>query len=115
MGCDETLFTVGYSSHALGWLQTTATRFDRKGVVMRGEPTTQEEPMTREELDAFSHKLEVFTDSLTPKERALLLQVLMRAGADEPEDVEAHEMTHCALAAAALALHLEWRRHPPIL
>ncbi len=80
---------------------------------MSGEITTQEEPMTREELDAFSRKLESFTDSLTPKERALLLQVLMRAGAQDPEDVEGHEMGRRALGAAALALQIEWTRHPP--
>ena len=70
---------------------------------MSGALATQEEPMTREELDAFSRKLESFTDSLTPKERALLLQVLMRAGEQDPEDVQAHEMGRRSLAAAALA------------
>jgi hypothetical protein len=80
---------------------------------MSGELTTQEHSMTLEELDAFSQKLEVFTDGLTPKERALLLQVLMRAGADDPEDVEAHEMKRWSLGAAALALETEWRQHAP--
>jgi hypothetical protein len=80
---------------------------------MSGELTTQEHSMTREELDAFSQKLELFTDGLTPKERALLLQVLMRAGADDPEDVEAHEMRRWSLAAAALTLEMEWKQHSP--
>lgn len=80
---------------------------------MSGELATQEEPMTREELDAFSRKLESFTDSLTPKERALLLQVLMRAGEQDPEDVQAHEMGRRSLAAAALALYTEWAKQPP--
>lgn len=80
---------------------------------MSGELTTQEDSMTREELDAFSRKLESFTDSLTPKERALLLQVLMRAEAQDPEDVEGHEMGRRALGAAALALHVDWVKHPP--
>lgn len=82
---------------------------------MSGELTTQEHSMTRQELEAFSRKLEDFTDGLTPKERALLLQVLMRAGADDPEDVEAHEMRRWSLAAAALALQMEWTHHPPSL
>ena len=82
---------------------------------MSGELTAPEQSMTREELDAFSRKLEAFTDGLTTKERALLLQVLMRAGADDPEDVEAHEMKRWSLAVAALALKMEWEQHPPIL
>jgi len=84
-----------------------------RGEAMSSELTTQEESMTREELDAFSRKLEAFTDSLTPKERALLLQVLMRAGAQDPEDVEAHEMGRRSLGAAALALHLQLTQFLP--
>jgi hypothetical protein len=80
---------------------------------MSGEAPTQEEHMTREELERFSRKLEAFTDSLTPKERALLLQVLMRAGAEDREDVEAHALSPSRLAAAALALHARWSKGPP--
>jgi hypothetical protein len=82
---------------------------------MSGELTARKEPMTREELDAFSRKLEDFTDGLTPKERALLLQVLMRADTENPEDVEAHEMGRRSLAAAALALRTQWMEHPPLV
>lgn len=80
---------------------------------MSGELTTRDEPMTREELDNFSHKLEVFTDGLTSKERALLLQVLMRASAEDADDVEAHAMRRMSLAAAALALQVRWSKQPP--
>lgn len=67
---------------------------------MYGEPTGRAGSMTREELDAFTRKLEAFTDSLTPKERALLLQVLLRAGAGEREDVEAHARSDPGLVTA---------------
>ena len=80
---------------------------------MSGEATTQEEHMTGEELETFTRKLEAFTDSLTPKERALLLQVLIRAGDEDEEDVEAHALSPAALAAAAFALHARWSKQPP--
>jgi hypothetical protein len=79
---------------------------------MSDELATGEEPMTREELDSFTRKLEAFTDDLTPKERALLLQVLMRAGS---EDVEAHAFRRTSLGAAALALEMSWSKQPPRL
>jgi hypothetical protein len=80
---------------------------------MSNELTIGDEPMSREELDSFTRKLEAFTDDLTPKERALLLQVLMRAGSEDTEDVEAHALTRMSLGAAALALHLRWSKQPP--
>lgn len=80
---------------------------------MSGEITTRQEPMSREELDDFSRKLEAFTDGLTPKERALLLQVLVRAGAESTEDVEAHALRRMSLGAAAVALHTRWSKQPP--
>jgi hypothetical protein len=80
---------------------------------MSGEATTREEHMTGKELEAFTHKLEAFTDSLTPKERALLLQVLIRASAEDAEDVEAHELSPRSLAAAAIALYARWSKQPP--
>lgn len=79
---------------------------------MSGELTTREEPMTREELDSFSRKLEAFVDGLTPKERALLLQVLTRAGGEEMEDVEGHSLGRLSLAAAGLALRTCWSTQP---
>jgi hypothetical protein len=79
---------------------------------MSDEVATGEESMTREELDSFTRKLEAFTDELTPKERALLLQVLMRAG---NEDVEAHALSRVSLGAAALALELRWSKRPSTL
>ncbi len=80
---------------------------------MNDNSSRQIEPMTREELDSFSRKLEQFTDGLTSKERALLLQVLMRAGAEDTEDVEAHALAGLSLGAAALALHARWVHQPP--
>ena len=80
---------------------------------MSGELTTREDPMTREELDTFSQKLEAFTDGLTAKERALLLQVLMRAGTEDIEDAEAHALGRMSLGAAGLALHVRWSKQPP--
>jgi hypothetical protein len=80
---------------------------------MRDELTTGEEPMTRDELDSFTRKLEAFSDGLTPKERSLLLQVLMRAGSEDMEDVEAHALSWMSVGAAALALHLRWSKQPP--
>ena len=78
---------------------------------MSGDATTLEDFMTREELDAFSRKLEAFTEALTAKERDVLLQVLVRASADEIDDVEGHDFRRLTLGAAALALWARWAAH----
>lgn len=80
---------------------------------MSGQLGTRDEPMSREELDTFTRKLEEFTDSLTPKERSLLLAVLIRADVTEGDDVEAHALGNIQLAAAALALRSHRVRFPP--
>jgi hypothetical protein len=109
-----TSFTVTHAGDTLVWWQDTTRKYSgRKGETMSGEATTQEEHMTGEELETFTRKLEAFTESLTAKERALLLQVLIRAGAEDAEDVEAHALSPRSLAAAALALQARWAKQPP--
>ena len=75
---------------------------------MSGDLASLEDFMTREELDTFSRKLEAFTEALTAKERDILLQVLVRASADEVDDVEGHDFRRLTLGAAALVVRARW-------
>jgi hypothetical protein len=74
-----------------------------------------EDSMSPDELKDFMYKLEAFVESLTGKERALLLQVLTRAGSDALEDVEAHADGPITLGAAALAVYERYVEDVPIV
>jgi hypothetical protein len=69
---------------------------------MRGGSEVGVEQMTRDEVEAFTQRLEDFGATLTPRERGLLHEILHRAGG-EIEDVEAHGVIRTSIAASVLA------------
>lgn len=61
------------------------------------------EPMSQEEIQGLARKLEELSATLPPGEEALLRAILMRAGAEQADEVEAHGLARTSIAALVLA------------
>jgi hypothetical protein len=55
------------------------------------------------EIDSFAHRLEGFAATLTPAEQSFLYMLLMRAGRNDGDDVEAHRLARASIAPLVLA------------